>query len=155
MTDLRRLPRAIAQQWAWQLKASCRGVDVSVFYHPAAERNKARRQRIARAKMICQQCPVIAECLDHALRVREPYGIWGGRSEDERAALLGVQSLQYPARIAGTGPPVDRKPGENPGDKAPQHMTSPSGEPSNHLNPVTATTAGSPLPNRAGHPVGA
>ena len=89
MTDLRRLPRAIAEQWAWQLKASCRGIDVSVFYHPAAERNKARRQRIARAKMICQQCPVIAECLDHALRVREPYGIWGGRSEDERAALLG------------------------------------------------------------------
>jgi WhiB family redox-sensing transcriptional regulator len=83
MTDPRRLPRAIAEQWAWQLEASCRGMDVGVFYHPAAERNKARKQRIAQAKAICQQCPVIAECLDHALRVREPYGIWGGRSEDD------------------------------------------------------------------------
>jgi WhiB family redox-sensing transcriptional regulator len=37
--------------------------------------------------------------------VQEPYGIWGGRSEDERAAMLGVASLRYPARInqsAGT-----------------------------------------------------
>ena len=119
MTDLRRLPRAIAEQWAWQLKASCRGIDVSVFYHPAAERNKARRQRIARAKMICQQCPVIAECLDHALRVREPYGIWGGRSEDERAALLGVHSLRYPARIIGIGPPADHKPGDSPHPDSP------------------------------------
>ena len=78
-------------------------MDVGVFYHPAAERNKARKQRIAQAKAICQQCPVIAECLDHALRVREPYGIWGGRSEDERAALPGVHSLRYPARIIGIG----------------------------------------------------
>src|SRR6476620_10110558 len=103
MTDLRRLPRAIAEQWAWQRKASCRGIDVSVFYHPAAERNKARRQRIARAKAICQCCPVIAECLDHALRVREPYGVWGGHTEDERARLLGVQSLRYPAMIRNCG----------------------------------------------------
>jgi WhiB family redox-sensing transcriptional regulator len=29
--------------------------------------------------------------------VREPYGIWGGLSEDERARILGVHSLRYPA----------------------------------------------------------
>jgi WhiB family redox-sensing transcriptional regulator len=112
MTDLRRLPRATVEHWAWQLDASCRGMDVGHFYHPAAERNKAREQRIAQARAICQQCPVIAECLDHALRVREPYGIWGGRSEDERAALLGVKSLRYPARIIEIGQPKDKEPGE-------------------------------------------
>ena len=31
-------------------------------------------------------------------RVREPYGVWGGLSEDERAAELGVESLRYPAK---------------------------------------------------------
>jgi hypothetical protein len=45
--------------------------------------------RADRAKAICRSCPVITECLDHALRVRESYGVWGGHTEDERARLLG------------------------------------------------------------------
>jgi WhiB family redox-sensing transcriptional regulator len=57
----------------------------------------ARTARIAAAKAICRQCPAITACLDHALRVREPYGVWGGPSEDERAELLGLKSLRYPA----------------------------------------------------------
>ena len=73
MTDLRRLPGATVEHWDWQLGASCRGMDVGHFYHPPDERNAAREQRIADAKAICRRCPVIAACLDHALRVREPY----------------------------------------------------------------------------------
>ena len=26
-------------------------------------------------------------CAEHALAVREPYGVWGGLSEDEREAI--------------------------------------------------------------------
>lgn len=33
---------------------------------------------IARAKAICAKCPVRGECLDHALAVGEPWGVWGG-----------------------------------------------------------------------------
>jgi WhiB family redox-sensing transcriptional regulator len=77
-------------------------MDTAIFFHPQAERNAAREARIAQAKAICRTCPAIRECLEHALRVREPYGIWGGRSEDERAYLLGVESLRYPARIKET-----------------------------------------------------
>ena len=29
------------------------------------------------------------ECAAHALAVREPYGVWGGLTEDEREAMLG------------------------------------------------------------------
>ncbi len=36
------------------------------------------------AKAVCARCPVIAECAAHALQVREPYGVWGGLTEDER-----------------------------------------------------------------------
>jgi WhiB family redox-sensing transcriptional regulator len=32
---------------------------------------------------------VIAACRAHALAVQEPYGIWGGLSEDDRLAILG------------------------------------------------------------------
>ena len=76
--------------------AACRGLDSTLFYHPYNERNEARENRIAQAKAICRQCPVRTACADHALRVREPYGIWGGLSEDERARILGVESLRYP-----------------------------------------------------------
>lgn len=73
-------------------------MDSSTFFHPPEERNLARKQRIEQAKAICRACPAITECLAHALRVQEPYGIWGGQSEDERAALLGVESLRYPKK---------------------------------------------------------
>jgi len=71
------------------------------FFHPPDARNSAREERIARAKAVCRACPAIQQCREHALRVREPYVIWGGLSEDERAGLLGVQSLRYPARSTG------------------------------------------------------
>ncbi|MDG2261157.1 MAG: WhiB family transcriptional regulator [Actinomycetota bacterium] len=33
---------------------------------------------IARAKAICAKCPMTTECLDHAVRIGEPWGVWGG-----------------------------------------------------------------------------
>jgi WhiB family redox-sensing transcriptional regulator len=37
--------------------------------------------------MYCNQCPVVKQCLEHALKVKEPYGVWGGLTTSERAAL--------------------------------------------------------------------
>lgn len=37
-----------------------------------------------RAKAICRVCPVREECLETALAIKEPYGIWGGLTEQER-----------------------------------------------------------------------
>jgi WhiB family redox-sensing transcriptional regulator len=34
---------------------------------------------IAKAKTICAECPVMAECLEGALVRREPWGVWGGQ----------------------------------------------------------------------------
>jgi WhiB family redox-sensing transcriptional regulator len=34
---------------------------------------------IARAKRICETCPVLAECLEGALIRHEPWGVWGGQ----------------------------------------------------------------------------
>ncbi len=36
-------------------------------------------QDIAKAKLICAQCPVLGECLEGALERREPWGVWGGQ----------------------------------------------------------------------------
>ena len=34
---------------------------------------------IARAKSICNDCPLIAPCLEGASARREPWGVWGGQ----------------------------------------------------------------------------
>jgi WhiB family redox-sensing transcriptional regulator len=41
-----------------------------------------------RAKAICNVCPVQEPCAEYALAISEPYGIWGGTSEQDRKALV-------------------------------------------------------------------
>ena len=55
----------------------------------------SRRRRDERAKAICQDCPVLDECRDHALSTREPYGVWGGMSEEERRAYYERQARRF------------------------------------------------------------
>ncbi|MFZ9693019.1 MAG: WhiB family transcriptional regulator [Candidatus Nanopelagicales bacterium] len=98
MADISRLPGPAAEIWEWQLDGACRGEDPEAFFHPEGERGPARANREARAKAICASCPVIAECAAHALSVREPYGIWGGLSEDDREAIYARQKREI--RIA-------------------------------------------------------
>jgi WhiB family redox-sensing transcriptional regulator len=74
---------------AWQLRASCRGPESILFFPPTtSERREERELRERRAKAICATCDVRRECLDYALSIREPHGIWGGLNEAERRARL-------------------------------------------------------------------
>jgi WhiB family redox-sensing transcriptional regulator len=52
-----------------------------------------RRAREDEAKRVCFGCGVREECLEYALRTREPYGIWGGLTEIERRARLHRRTL--------------------------------------------------------------
>ncbi|MFC4945016.1 WhiB family transcriptional regulator [Pseudonocardia sp. GCM10023141] len=88
MADIRRLPRPVADNWTWQMRAACRELDNAVFFHPEGERGIARFDREARAKRVCRACPVIDACRRYAVTVQEPYGVWGGMSVDERAAVI-------------------------------------------------------------------
>ena len=98
MADIRRLPTPVAEVWDWQLHGACRGESTSLFFHPDGERGPARARRQAAAKAVCATCPVVEACLKHALSVREPYGVWGGMSEEERTRLLAAE----PDRVAAT-----------------------------------------------------
>jgi len=72
----------------WQAKAACRGPHTSLFFPPSHfERKDDKEAREAKAKAICASCSVKRACLDYALRIREPHGIWGGLNEVERRAL--------------------------------------------------------------------
>jgi WhiB family redox-sensing transcriptional regulator len=72
----------------WEI-AACRGEAAHLFVPPTHPESRA--QRAARgdaAKRICAQCPLQRDCLDYALRVHEPLGIWGGTDELERREIF-------------------------------------------------------------------
>jgi WhiB family redox-sensing transcriptional regulator len=88
MAAISRLPMPIQETYEWQYDGACRGVDPEIFFSPDAERGPRRRAREASAKALCAVCPVVQQCRDHALTVREPYGVWGGLTINERDQLL-------------------------------------------------------------------
>jgi WhiB family transcriptional regulator, redox-sensing transcriptional regulator len=98
MSELRRLPGPVAATWEWQVHGLCRDMDVEAFYHPDGERGPARARRENAAKAVCARCPVVRECAAYALTSREPFGIWGGLSESDRADILaGRREYEYAA----------------------------------------------------------
>jgi WhiB family redox-sensing transcriptional regulator len=77
-------PRLIAHG-QWRSAAACRSAEPDLFF-PISDSGPAREQ-MATAKAICATCQVRRECLAFALRTGQTYGIWGGTTEHERAAV--------------------------------------------------------------------
>jgi WhiB family redox-sensing transcriptional regulator len=69
---------------SWRTQGRCRGTDPAIFY-PSNEEDGAAA---VEAKEICSTCPVRTPCLEHALAVREKFGVWGGLTERERRRML-------------------------------------------------------------------
>ena len=63
----------------WMADAACAQVDPELWFPELGSSG-------IRAKRICAQCPVAAECREFALEHRET-GIWGGTSERERLEM--------------------------------------------------------------------
>lgn len=69
----------------WRGKAACRKEDPELFY-PVGATGPALVQ-VREAKAVCARCPVAAQCLAWALDTGQQFGVWGGKSEDERKAM--------------------------------------------------------------------
>lgn len=67
-------------------RAACRFVDPELFF-PIGTSGPALIQ-IENAKAVCHVCPIEVACLDDALSQGREFGIWGGRTEGERQAIL-------------------------------------------------------------------
>jgi WhiB family redox-sensing transcriptional regulator len=65
----------------------CREVDPEIFFPSKGGSTKA-------AKRICNQCVHKADCLERALARGERYGIYGGKSEQERRRILKFRRMQ-------------------------------------------------------------
>lgn len=78
----------------WQVKAACRGPQAVVFFPPPVfERKDEKLERETHAKSICTTCSVKRDCLDYAISIREPHGIWGGLNESERKLEMARRGL--------------------------------------------------------------
>lgn len=75
----------IVESLSWQADALCRDNDAEIFFSPSGEGRSARRMREESAKVVCAQCPVIAQCKQFALAANEPFGVWGGMTARERS----------------------------------------------------------------------
>lgn len=64
---------------SWQQHAACRGL-TELFYPVVGDHN-------VEARKVCHECPVQAECLEHAIVNGERFGIWGGHTPKELRVL--------------------------------------------------------------------
>ena len=73
------------EQEAWRAKAACKNTPVDVFFPDKG----ASKEKVAKAKAICNKCAVRQECYNWSIQFSERalHGIWGGMTgKDRRAA---------------------------------------------------------------------
>jgi len=75
----------------WKDRAKCWGKTTSPatdFWFPDPEEPESvRTSKTQQAKIVCVTCPVKEECLRYAIEAGEVYGIWGGKTNRERAVI--------------------------------------------------------------------
>jgi WhiB family redox-sensing transcriptional regulator len=91
-TQLRNL-RPVYDEWAWQEESNCRNVDSDLFFLDPQARGKSKRDKEKAALKVCRGCPVIEQCLNHALSIPEFFGVWGGMTADQRNVILRKKGL--------------------------------------------------------------
>jgi WhiB family transcriptional regulator, redox-sensing transcriptional regulator len=87
----------LGMPWDWQAAAACRLIDSALFFGPEREPLAARQRREQEAKAVCATCRVVERCRGHALTYREPYGVWGGLTERDRAAIWAATDTRQAA----------------------------------------------------------
>ncbi|GAS94397.1 transcriptional regulator WhiB [Mycolicibacterium canariasense] len=75
----------------WMSRALCHKIPLSevdeMFFAVNGRSHKDKRiyqERIARAKAICNQCPVKQNCEQYRASLQDDNGVWGGRDELDR-----------------------------------------------------------------------
>lgn len=71
----------VLEERPWAVFAACRDAEPNLFFSGSRD-----EERVALA--LCRTCTVRNDCLDHALELRERFGVWGGTTEKDRKRLL-------------------------------------------------------------------
>ena len=100
----------VDRQVDWQEFARCKGY-LHLFFAKKAERPQARERREAKARALCNECPVIDQCRESARTNRE-YGFWAGENEEDRhfsATRCRRRSASAPVSHASRPSPSHRR----------------------------------------------
>ena len=73
----------------WMASGACVGAPANLWF-------PERGDSTVQAKLVCAGCPVRVECLDFAVRTKEPHGIWGGKTGRELRGLRVVTPRPRP-----------------------------------------------------------
>lgn len=98
-------------QFLWVDDANCRGLHPDTFFpvgRIGRRGNGPAKDTEAAETAVAQQycwgdgdprrvCPVREQCLQYALDSRHLHGVWGGTTENERRAMLGLKPRQNSA----------------------------------------------------------
>jgi WhiB family redox-sensing transcriptional regulator len=76
------LMRELVKPGNWGEFANCRGDMIFAVMNDADD-----KEAQAYCRQVCEDCPVIMNCLHHALTFPERNGFWGGRNKWERNLL--------------------------------------------------------------------
>jgi WhiB family redox-sensing transcriptional regulator len=70
--------------WEWKRRGVCAqpGADPDLMFPKGVG-----AQRRA-ATEVCPRCPVRTTCLTYSIETEQPYGVWGGMTEQDRRRLL-------------------------------------------------------------------
>ena len=74
----------------WMKGAICRAWDPEEWFSETGHYGPAN----AKALALCGMCNVQADCLEYAIGNRIAFGIWGGRTPQQRARLAGLKRYQ-------------------------------------------------------------
>lgn len=80
----------------------CQQIDPETFFPPAPSVGQNDAVELTQtAKWLCGGCPIRTGCLEFALRTKQEYGIWGGKTVRERKAIARVrrQWRQHPTSV--------------------------------------------------------
>lgn len=83
-----KLPKPLIQNYEWQQRGNCLGVDTNVFFPESSLRGNKKIAAHEEAKVYCKSCVVVSECLKFALDTEEPHGVYGGLTAEERNEIL-------------------------------------------------------------------
>ena len=96
----------------WLDRAACAEVGPGLWDDQSTEGARQKERREESAKAICAKCPVIAECLAHAIGARMRGGIWGGLTEAERDAGTPTPAPAKPEPVLACGDKIGTGAGE-------------------------------------------
>lgn len=98
----------------WEDDAACVEHDPDLFF---IDRGDDPRP----AQEICAECPVVEDCLRHALTFPERFGIWGGMTGFDLRALRKLRNAYTKSTLINPKPTADPEPTEE--DDEPEERT--------------------------------